>query len=163
MPGRTRPKCVDKELRNVGLGEPGRIVFNNLHHLGWLALNRNHPRPCESGPAVLARTYERIAVSRHLLLTESAYDGGWQHPFNEHVLLKNHPLAAFGSKALKSAACIFRPVGPCERSDDRFHVNDTLHPVAIPLTVKGRHFVQEDSPDEIGQAVADFVRRIRSQ
>src|SRR5262252_7066026 len=25
--------CVDKELWNVGLGEPGRIVFNNLHHL----------------------------------------------------------------------------------------------------------------------------------
>ena len=26
------------------------------------------------------------------------------------------------------------------------------------VTVKGNHFVQEDSPDEIGQAVADFVR-----
>jgi hypothetical protein len=24
---------------------------------------------------------------------------GWQHPFNEHVLLKNHLLAAFGSEA----------------------------------------------------------------
>jgi haloalkane dehalogenase len=30
-------------------------------------------------------------------------------------------------------------------------------------TVKGHHFVQVDSPDEIGQAVADFVRRVRSQ
>jgi len=29
------------------------------------------------------------------------------------------------------------------------------------VTVKGLHFVQEDSPDEIGQAVADFVRRVR--
>ena len=28
------------------------------------------------------------------------------------------------------------------------------------VTVKGLHFVQEDSPDEIGQAVADFVRRL---
>jgi haloalkane dehalogenase len=31
------------------------------------------------------------------------------------------------------------------------------------VTVKGRHFVQEDSPDEIGQVVADFVRPVRSQ
>jgi haloalkane dehalogenase len=28
------------------------------------------------------------------------------------------------------------------------------------VTVKGLHFVQEDSPDEIGQAVADFVRKL---
>lgn len=30
------------------------------------------------------------------------------------------------------------------------------------VTVKGRHFIQEDSPDEIGRAVADFVRNIRA-
>lgn len=29
------------------------------------------------------------------------------------------------------------------------------------VTVRGSHFIQEDSPEEIGQAVADFVRRIR--
>jgi haloalkane dehalogenase len=29
------------------------------------------------------------------------------------------------------------------------------------ITVKGLHFLQEDSPDEIGQAVAEFVRRVR--
>ena len=28
------------------------------------------------------------------------------------------------------------------------------------VTVKGLHFVQEDSPDEIGQAVAEFVRKL---
>jgi len=28
------------------------------------------------------------------------------------------------------------------------------------ITVKGLHFLQEDSPDEIGRAVADFVRRV---
>jgi haloalkane dehalogenase len=28
------------------------------------------------------------------------------------------------------------------------------------VTVRGTHFVQEDSPDEIGQAVAAFVRRL---
>jgi len=36
-------------------------------------------------------------------------------------------------------------------------------PNQTEVTVKGRHFLQEDSPDEIGQAVAGFVRRIRSQ
>jgi haloalkane dehalogenase len=30
------------------------------------------------------------------------------------------------------------------------------------ITVPGLHFLQEDSPDEIGQAVADFVRRVRT-
>jgi haloalkane dehalogenase len=29
------------------------------------------------------------------------------------------------------------------------------------ITVKGLHFLQEDSPDEIGRAVADFVKRVR--
>ncbi len=29
------------------------------------------------------------------------------------------------------------------------------------ITVKGLHFVQEDSPDEIGRAVADFIARVR--
>jgi haloalkane dehalogenase len=29
------------------------------------------------------------------------------------------------------------------------------------ITVPGLHFLQEDSPDEIGRAVADFVRRVR--
>jgi haloalkane dehalogenase len=29
------------------------------------------------------------------------------------------------------------------------------------VTVPGLHFIQEDSPDDIGRAVADFVRRVR--
>lgn len=29
------------------------------------------------------------------------------------------------------------------------------------VTVKGLHFIQEDSPDEIGRAVANFVRKVR--
>jgi haloalkane dehalogenase len=31
------------------------------------------------------------------------------------------------------------------------------------VTVPGAHFIQEDSPDEIGAAVAGFVRRLRSR
>jgi haloalkane dehalogenase len=34
-------------------------------------------------------------------------------------------------------------------------------PNQAEVTVKGLHFVQEDAPDEIGRAVADFVRRVR--
>ena len=34
-------------------------------------------------------------------------------------------------------------------------------PNQTEVTVKGLHFLQEDSPDEIGLAVADFVRRVR--
>jgi haloalkane dehalogenase len=34
-------------------------------------------------------------------------------------------------------------------------------PNQTEITVKGLHFIQEDSPDEIGQAVADFVRKVR--
>ena len=35
-------------------------------------------------------------------------------------------------------------------------------PNQTEVMVKGRHFLQEDSPDELGQAVAGFVRRVRS-
>jgi haloalkane dehalogenase len=34
-------------------------------------------------------------------------------------------------------------------------------PNQTEITVKGLHFLQEDSPDEIGQAIAAFVRRVR--
>jgi len=34
-------------------------------------------------------------------------------------------------------------------------------PNQTEVTVKGMHFIQEDSPDEIGKAVADFIRRTR--
>ncbi|HEX3709571.1 MAG TPA: haloalkane dehalogenase [Pseudolabrys sp.] len=34
-------------------------------------------------------------------------------------------------------------------------------PNQTEVTVKGLHFVQEDSPDEIGKAVSDFVKRLR--
>jgi len=36
-------------------------------------------------------------------------------------------------------------------------------PNQTELTVRGLHFVQEDSPDEIGGAVADFVHRVRGR
>jgi haloalkane dehalogenase len=34
-------------------------------------------------------------------------------------------------------------------------------PNQTEVTAEGLHFVQEDSPDAIGTAVADFVRRVR--
>jgi haloalkane dehalogenase len=35
-------------------------------------------------------------------------------------------------------------------------------PNQTEVTVNGLHFIQEDSPDEIGRAVANFVRRLRA-
>jgi haloalkane dehalogenase len=35
-------------------------------------------------------------------------------------------------------------------------------PNQTEVTVSGLHFIQEDSPDDIGRAVADFVRRVRA-
>ena len=35
-------------------------------------------------------------------------------------------------------------------------------PNQTEVTVRGSHFIQEDSPDEIGEAIAAFVRRVRS-
>src|SRR6516162_8512954 len=147
--------CINKELRNMGLGKPGRIVFNHLHYIRGLALDRNHAWPCKRGPAVLARISEGPAVSGHLLLTEPAYDGAGQHPFNEYVLFKNHLLAAFGTETLKHTSCILRPVGPSERRDNRFHVNDALHSVAVlvgPVETHCRAPVMEHQDDLFAQA-----------
>lgn len=35
-------------------------------------------------------------------------------------------------------------------------------PNQVEITVKGLHFIQEDSPDEIGQATAKFVKKLRA-
>ena len=35
-------------------------------------------------------------------------------------------------------------------------------PNQTEVTVKGLHFLQEDSPDDIGKALADFVHKVRS-
>jgi hypothetical protein len=32
----------------------------------------------------------------------------------------------------------------------------------IRVTVKGDHYLQEDSPNELGNALAAFVKRVRS-
>ena len=35
-------------------------------------------------------------------------------------------------------------------------------PNQVEVTVRGSHFLQEDSPEEIAAAIADFVKRIRA-
>jgi pimeloyl-ACP methyl ester carboxylesterase len=35
-------------------------------------------------------------------------------------------------------------------------------PSLTETTVSGAHFIQEDAPDEIGRAIAQFARRLRS-
>ena len=36
-------------------------------------------------------------------------------------------------------------------------------PNQTEVTVRGTHFIQEDSPDDVGEAIADFVARVRGQ
>ena len=35
-------------------------------------------------------------------------------------------------------------------------------PNQTEITVPGRHYIQEDSPDQIGEAIAGFVRKVDS-
>ena len=47
----------------------------------------------------------------------------------------------------------------------RGHVREIIRrwPNQTEVTVKGRKLLQEDSPDEIGAAIADFVKRVRGR
>jgi haloalkane dehalogenase len=57
---------------------------------------------------------------------------------------------------------IFINAEPGEIINDRVREIIRTWPNLTETTVSGRHFIQEDSPDEIGQAIAQFVRRLRS-
>jgi haloalkane dehalogenase len=46
--------------------------------------------------------------------------------------------------------------------NDRVRAHVRTWPNQIETTVAGIHYIQEDSPDQIGSAVADFVRRLRT-
>jgi haloalkane dehalogenase len=47
--------------------------------------------------------------------------------------------------------------------DDSMRADVLSWPNLTRTTVRGGHFVQEDSPHEIGTALAEFVRRLRAQ
>ena len=53
---------------------------------------------------------------------------------------------------------------PNQGPSSRGRIRDLIRswPNLTETTVSGLHFVQEDSPDEIGTAVAQFVRTLRS-
>jgi haloalkane dehalogenase len=57
---------------------------------------------------------------------------------------------------------LFINAEPGEIINDRVREIIRTWPSLTETTVSGRHFIQEDSPDEIGQAIAHFVRRLRS-
>jgi haloalkane dehalogenase len=46
--------------------------------------------------------------------------------------------------------------------NDRVRAHVRTWPNQEETTVAGIHYLQEDSPDQIGTAVADFVRRLRT-
>jgi haloalkane dehalogenase len=57
---------------------------------------------------------------------------------------------------------LFINAEPGEIINDRIRELIRTWPNLTETTVSGRHFIQEDSPDEIGKAIGQFVRRLRS-
>jgi len=57
---------------------------------------------------------------------------------------------------------LFINAEPGETINDRVRAIIRTWPSLTETTVSGRHFIQEDSPDEIGQAIARFARGLRS-
>jgi haloalkane dehalogenase len=56
---------------------------------------------------------------------------------------------------------LFINAEPGEIINDRVRALIRTWPALTETTVRGRHFIQEDSPDEIGAALAQFVRTLR--
>ena len=50
----------------------------------------------------------------------------------------------------------------CDHPRPRTATSCRTWPNQTEVTVTGVHFIQEDSPDEIGAAVAAFVRAVRA-
>jgi haloalkane dehalogenase len=57
---------------------------------------------------------------------------------------------------------LFINAEPGETINERVREIIRTWPSLTETTVSGRHFIQEDSPDEIGQAIARFARRLRA-
>ena len=57
---------------------------------------------------------------------------------------------------------LFINAEPGETVNERVREFIRTWPRLTETTVSGRHFIQEDSPDEIGQAIARFARGLRS-
>jgi len=57
---------------------------------------------------------------------------------------------------------LFINAEPGETINERVREIIRTWPSLTETTVSGRHFIQEDSPDEIGQAIARFARGLRS-
>src|SRR3546814_10706485 len=56
---------------------------------------------------------------------------------------------------------LFINAEPGHRTTGRIRDFCRTWPNQTEITVAGAHFIQEDSPDEIGAAIAAFVRRLR--
>ena len=64
--------------------------------------------------------------------------------------------------AQSDVAKLFINAEPGAIVNDRIRELIRTWPSLTETTVSGRHFIQEDSPDEIGHNLAQFVRRLRS-
>jgi haloalkane dehalogenase len=57
---------------------------------------------------------------------------------------------------------LFINAEPGEIINDRIRELIRTWPSLTEVTVSGRRFIQEDSPDQIGKAIRQFVRRLRT-
>jgi hypothetical protein len=88
--------------------------------------------------------------------------GGSSVPHDPHT--KAAAVISLGRPAPQSftaLSCHHRPANMCHIAAA---IRDLIRswPNLTDPTISGVHFVQEDSPDEIGAAVAQFVRKLRS-
>ena len=137
------------------VAEPRAVVVDDRDHVGGLALDRDLARPGERRPAALARLEEGPAVDGHLRVGQPAQDRARQHPLDEDVLLEHHRLAGGRAEALEDAARRLRPVRPGERADDRLHVGDAAHGVAVavgPVEAERRAPVVDDQRHALAHA-----------
>jgi haloalkane dehalogenase len=73
---------------------------------------------------------------------------------------------ALAALAVRPRACCVRPQ-LLIRGEPGYLLNKRLYdivkswPNQTEVQVKGGHYVQESSPDEVGLAIANFVRRLR--
>jgi alpha-beta hydrolase superfamily lysophospholipase len=127
----------------VGMGDSGKLSSSGPDRYSYQE-QRDH----------LFALWEQLGIGDNTVLVlhdwGSALGFDWASSHREQVAGIASPVPKLFVNAEPGGILIRRPREFC-----RTWANQT------EVTVPGVHFVQEDSPDLIGTAVADFVRRVR--
>jgi hypothetical protein len=78
------------------------------------------------------------------------------------VFAHDNPTSSYLWRNVMPHLKLFINAEPGEIVNDRIRALIRTRPSLTEATIGGRHFVQEDSPDEIGKAIGQFARRLRS-